>query len=40
MPEVICLGELLIDFFATARDVSLAEAPGFTKALHQFVQNG
>ncbi len=32
MPEVICLGELLIDLFATARDVSLAEAPGFTKA--------
>ena len=32
MPEVICLGELLIDFCATARDVSLAEATGFTKA--------
>lgn len=32
MPEVICLGELLIDFCATARDVSLAEAPGFTRA--------
>jgi len=32
MPDVICLGELLIDFCATARDVSLAQAPGFTKA--------
>lgn len=32
MPDVICLGELLIDLPATARDVSLADAPGFTKA--------
>ena len=32
MPEVICLGELLIDQPSTAADVSLAEAPGFTKA--------
>ncbi len=32
MLEVICLGELLIDFCATAADVSLAEAPLFTKA--------
>ncbi len=32
MPEVICLGELLIDLPATPTDVSLAEATGFTKA--------
>ncbi len=32
MPEVICLGELLIDLPSTARDVCLADAPGFTKA--------
>lgn len=32
MPAVICLGELLIDLPATKADVSLAEAPGFTKA--------
>jgi sugar/nucleoside kinase (ribokinase family) len=32
VPEVICLGELLIDLASTAADVSLAEAPGFTKA--------
>lgn len=32
MPDIICLGELLVDFCATARDVSLADASGFTKA--------
>ncbi len=32
MAEVICLGELLVDFCATATDVGVAEAPGFTKA--------
>ena len=32
MPDVICLGELLIDFCATVRDVSVGEAPGFAKA--------
>jgi len=32
MPEVICIGELLIDFVATQRNVTLAESPGFTRA--------
>ncbi len=32
MPDVICLGELLIDLCSTAADRPLAEAPGFTKA--------
>jgi len=32
MPNVICLGELLIDFCAGERDVSLAEAASFAKA--------
>ncbi|MHC4717509.1 MAG: PfkB family carbohydrate kinase, partial [Planctomycetota bacterium] len=32
MPDVICLGELLIDFCSTAADVSVGRAPGFTKA--------
>jgi len=32
MPEVICLGELLIDMVSTKADVPLAEAPGFHKA--------
>jgi len=32
VPDVVCLGELLIDLPSTAPDVSLAEAPGFTKA--------
>ncbi len=32
MPNVICLGELLIDFCAGERDVSLAEAKTFLKA--------
>jgi len=32
MPNVICLGELLIDFCAGERDVSLAEARTFVKA--------
>jgi fructokinase len=30
--DVICLGELLIDFVSTAKDVSLIESPGFLKA--------
>lgn len=30
--EVICLGELLIDFVATTADVSIGNAPGFVKA--------
>ena len=32
MPEIICLGELLVDLCATEADVSLAQATGFTKA--------
>lgn len=32
MPNVICLGELLIDFCAGEQDVSLAEAASFLKA--------
>ena len=32
MPDVICLGELLIDMVSTKEDVSLAQAPGFVKA--------
>ncbi|HAU39056.1 MAG TPA: carbohydrate kinase [Phycisphaerales bacterium] len=32
MPSVICLGELLIDFYAAEADVSLAEARTFVKA--------
>lgn len=32
MPEIVCLGELLIDFVSPAADVTLAEAPGFQKA--------
>lgn len=32
MPNVICLGELLIDLYAAERDVTLAEARTFTKA--------
>ena len=32
MPDVICLGELLIDFVSTQPDASLAESPGFVKA--------
>lgn len=32
MADVICMGELLIDFVSTATNVSLAEAPGFVKA--------
>ena len=32
MPDVICLGELLIDFCAAERDVTLAEARTFVKA--------
>lgn len=31
MPELICLGELVIDFCATVADVSVGEAPGFAK---------
>ena len=32
MPDVICLGELLIDLVSTQEDASLAESPGFVKA--------
>lgn len=32
MADVICMGELLIDFVSTAANVSLADAPGFVKA--------
>ena len=32
MPDVLCLGEMLIDHVSTAANVSLAEAPGFTRA--------
>ena len=32
MPDVICLGELLIDFVSTHEDASLADSPGFVKA--------
>jgi fructokinase len=32
MADVICMGELLIDFVATRENVSLVEAPGFVKA--------
>ncbi len=32
MPEVICLGELLIDFCSSDADVSLGEASAFTKS--------
>lgn len=32
MADVICMGELLIDFVATQSNVSLADAPGFVKA--------
>jgi len=31
MLDVVCLGELLIDFVATKKGVSLAESPGFRK---------
>ncbi|KAK1425229.1 hypothetical protein QVD17_20576 [Tagetes erecta] len=31
-PQVLCFGELLIDFVPTVSGVSLAEAPGFKKA--------
>nr|KAJ0208812.1 hypothetical protein LSAT_V11C400171790 [Lactuca sativa] len=31
-PQVVCFGELLIDFVPTVSGVSLAEAPGFKKA--------
>lgn len=32
MPEVICLGELLIDFIASQKDIPLGESPAFEKA--------
>lgn len=32
MPDVVCLGELLIDFVPTVSGVTLVEAPAFTKA--------
>ncbi len=32
MPDVICIGELLIDFVATRANTSLVDTPGFTRA--------
>lgn len=32
MPEIICLGELLIDFISYKKDIPLADSPGFQKA--------
>jgi fructokinase len=32
MADVVCMGELLVEFVATADNVSLAHAPGFIKA--------
>jgi fructokinase len=32
MPDVICMGELLIDFVSNTANVSLAGSPGFTRA--------
>lgn len=32
MPDVICMGELLVEFVATRENVSLEDAPGFIKA--------
>ena len=32
MADVICMGELLIDFVSTQANVSLADTPGFVKA--------
>ena len=32
MPDVVCMGELLIDFVATQNNTTLEEAPGFVKA--------
>ncbi|MCE3250111.1 MAG: putative fructokinase-6, chloroplastic, partial [Geminicoccaceae bacterium] len=32
MPDVICLGELLIDFVPTVTGTSLIDAPAFKKA--------
>jgi fructokinase len=32
MPDVICIGEMLVDFVATARNVSLPDVPGYTRA--------
>jgi fructokinase len=32
MPEVLCMGELLVEFVSTEANVSLADAPGFIKA--------
>jgi fructokinase len=32
MSDIICMGELLVEFVATANNVSLAGAPGFIKA--------
>lgn len=31
-PQAVCLGELLIDFVSTQRDVNVGDAPGFAKA--------
>lgn len=32
MVDVLCIGEMLIDFVSTAANVSLADSPGFTRA--------
>jgi len=32
MPDIITLGELLVDFVSTAEDVSIKDSPGFVKA--------
>jgi sugar/nucleoside kinase (ribokinase family) len=32
VPDLICLGEILVDFCATRPDVTVGDAPGFTKA--------
>jgi fructokinase len=32
MPDVICMGEMLIDFVSNTSNVSLADSPGFTRA--------
>ncbi|MCW5699364.1 MAG: fructokinase, partial [Rhodospirillales bacterium] len=32
MPDVVCLGELLIDFVPTVTGTSLVDAPAFKKA--------
>jgi fructokinase len=32
MPDVVCMGELLVDFVATGRNVPIAASPGFVRA--------